>query len=147
VAGSPPAAAPPAVVAATPPAAVVEAASPPTRVVETEEIIEGEGSPPATMEPGFGEETGGAAAQPAAGEQADLVSADRPSGAPEVSVLFVAWSRVPSERVVSMRVAAGSLNVVHEGEYVEGLQVSAIHPESVDLSWTGQKFRVAVNPF
>jgi hypothetical protein len=62
-------------------------------------------------------------------------------------VLFVAWSREPAERVVSMRVAAGTLNVVHEGEYVEGLQVSAIHPESVDLSWTGQKFRVAVNPF
>ena len=72
---------------------------------------------------------------------------EAPSGAPEVSILFVAWSRSPTDRMASMRVGEGSLSVVHEGEYVEGLQVSAIHPEAVDFQWTGQKFRVAVQPF
>ena len=61
--------------------------------------------------------------------------------------MFVAWSRAPADRLVSMRVGEGAVSVVHEGEYVEGLQVSAIHPEAVDFSWTGQKFRVLVNPF
>jgi hypothetical protein len=61
--------------------------------------------------------------------------------------MFVAWSRTPASRIASMRVGAGAINVVHEGEYVEGLQVSAIHPEAVDFQWTGQHFRVPVRPF
>lgn len=77
----------------------------------------------------------------------DVVLDTPPSGAPAVSILFVAYSREPADRLVSLRVAQGSLSVVHEGEYVEGLQVSAIHPESVDFKWTGQKFRVPVHPF
>jgi hypothetical protein len=104
--------------------------------------VEGADSPPATLENGEEAAPAEAAAAPEGG-----VSDERPSGAPEVSILFVAWSHEPAERVVSMRVAAGSLSVVHEGEYVEGLQVSAIHPEAVDLSWTGQKFRVPIRPF
>lgn len=72
---------------------------------------------------------------------------EKPSGAPEVSIMFVAWSRTPAERMVSMRVGGGSLSIVHEGEYVEGLQVSAIHPEAVDFLWSSQKFRVPIRPF
>ncbi|MFN2425567.1 MAG: hypothetical protein ABR587_03870 [Candidatus Binatia bacterium] len=89
------------------------------------------------------------AAEDAASEaaQADIVYDQRPSGAPEVSILFVAWSRTPADRMASMRIGSGTLSVVHEGEYVEGLQVSAIHPEAVDFQWTGRKFRVPVRPF
>jgi hypothetical protein len=87
------------------------------------------------------------AALEASAPAADSISAERPIGAPDVSILFVAWSRMPAERMVSLRVGMGSLNIVHEGEYVEGLQVSAIHPEAVDFQWTGQKFRVPIRPF
>lgn len=72
---------------------------------------------------------------------------EKPEGAPEVFILFVAWSRKPEERLVSMRVGTGPLNVVHEGESVEGLQIATIHPESVDLVWTGRAYRVPMREF
>lgn len=72
---------------------------------------------------------------------------EKPEGAPEVFILFVAWSKKPAERLVSMRVGTGPLNVVHEGESVEGLQIATIHPESVDLVWTGRAYRVPMREF
>jgi hypothetical protein len=72
---------------------------------------------------------------------------EKPEGAPEVFLLFVAWSKKPAERLVSMRVGTGALNVVHEGESVEGLQIATIHPESVDLVWTGWACRVPMREF
>lgn len=83
------------------------------------------------------------AAVPAAGE----ISYDAPEGAPDVSILFVAWSHTPGDRLASMRIGTGSVSVVHEGEYVEGLQVATIHAESVDFQWTGHRFRIPVRAF
>ena len=83
---------------------------------------------------------------PAAPPARPLLEA-KPEGAPEVFILFVAWSKKPAERLVSMRVGTGPLNVVHEGESVEGLQIATIHPESVDLVWTGRAYRVPMREF
>lgn len=105
-------------------------------------------SPPATLEtPELADEDGFVPEEASDAPPADPVLDKRPEGAPEVSILFVAWSRTPTDRMASMRVGSGSLSVVHEGEYVEGLQVSAIHPEAVEFQWTGQRFRVPVRPF
>lgn len=70
-----------------------------------------------------------------------------PEGAPAVSIMFVAWSRTPTDRLVSMRIGSGPLSVVHEGEYVEGMLVATIHPEAVDFHWMGKKFRTPVQEF
>jgi hypothetical protein len=118
----------PAIVASAPPA------SPPTLDSPAEQAPSAEGVV-ATGE------------APSDAPQADVVLDERPADAPEVSILFVAWSRSPADRLASMRVGSGSLSVVHEGEYVEGLQVSQIHPEAVDFQWSSQKFRVPVRPF
>ena len=108
-------------------------------------------APPASVEPSAQPESpavAGDAGDVAVEEVApEAVLYEKPADAPEVSILFVAWSRTPADRMVSMRVGSGSLSVVHEGEYVEGLQISAIHPEAVDFQWTGQKFRVPIRPF
>lgn len=153
VAAAAPAPAP--VIVAPAPAPVVAAAAPAPVVVAPAPVpvaavppLPADMAVPPSPDPVVAED-GGAVAQPAdaSAEPVDDVLDEAPSGAPEVSIMFVAWSRAPSERLVSMRVGAGALSVVHEGEYVEGMQVSAIHPEAVDFEWTGQKFRVLIQPF
>lgn len=142
---TPPAAAPP----AAPPAAAPPASAP--TIVAAQPLLAKPSPPPAVatapaivIPPAVEEQPAAALAEVA---PPDAVLEGRPMGAPEISILFVAWSRTPAKRMASMRVGQGSLSVVHEGEYVEGLQVSAIHPEAVDFAWTGQKFRVPVREF
>jgi hypothetical protein len=65
-----------------------------------------------------------------------------PSGAPEVSLLFIQWSRVPEKRVASLRSAGGRLVVVHEGDLVEGMRVATIHPDAIEFVWRGSQFQV-----
>jgi len=72
---------------------------------------------------------------------------EKPPGAPEVTIFFVAWARQPGQRLVSLRVGAGALSVVRQGEFVDGLQVAVIHPEAVDFVWTGRTYRVPVRAF
>lgn len=71
----------------------------------------------------------------------------RPDGAPEVTLMFIAWSRQPGQRMASVRSGGGAIAIVHEGEFVDGLLVSTIHPEAIDFTWTGRTFRVPVRPF
>lgn len=93
---------------------------------------------------------GEAAAEPAApplppGEGAPVV--ERPAGAPEISLMFILWAQNPAQRMASVRVGTGTVTIVHEGEFVEGMQVASIRADAVDFVWTGTTFRVHVGPF
>ena len=72
---------------------------------------------------------------------------ERPAGAPEVALMFILWAKNPEQRMASMRVGTGSVTIIHEGEFIEGMQVSSIHADAVDFLWTGNTFRVHVRPF
>lgn len=155
----PPAAVTPPVVAVAPPVVAVAAkpAAPalPSPVAppaaKAPPVVVAGASPPTTLVPGENlaapEDAGEGDAPVAAPAASEVVLEEKPDGAPEVSILFVAWSKKPANRMASMRIGSGALSVVREGEYVEGLQVTGIHPESVVFRWTAQKFRVPVRPF
>jgi hypothetical protein len=76
----------------------------------------------------------------AAPESAGTVLEAPPSGAPEVSLLFIKWSRDVQGRVASLRGPGGKLLLVHEGDIVEGMRVAAIRPDGVELQWRGSNF-------
>jgi len=78
-------------------------------------------------------------AEPAAGSE---VLDTPPSGAPEVDLLFVRWSRAPEQRVASLRSDGGRLVVVHEGDLVEGMRVATIRPDAIEFVWHGSQFQV-----
>ena len=63
-----------------------------------------------------------------------------PSGAPEVSLLFIQYSRDIARRVASLRGPGGKLMLVHEGDKVEGMEVASIRPDAIQLDWNGTKF-------
>lgn len=111
------------------------------------------GAPPVALPAEPAAEQGQEADADASGEEADAqpavpsISLAKPSGAPDAVLVFIAWSRMPLQRLVSMRIGTGPLNVLHEGEYVEGLQVTTIHKDSVDFTWSSQKYRVPVKAF
>jgi hypothetical protein len=81
-----------------------------------------------------------AAAPGAPGEPAGAVLDTPPTDAPEVSLLFIRWSRVTAGRVASLRGPGGKLMLVHEGDIIEGMRVSAIRPDAVELQWRGTNF-------
>jgi hypothetical protein len=74
--------------------------------------------------------------EPAAG----TVLETPPSGSPEVSLLFIKWSRDALNRVASLRGPGGKLLLVHEGDIVEGMRVSLIRADAVELQWRGSNF-------
>jgi predicted NUDIX family NTP pyrophosphohydrolase len=63
-----------------------------------------------------------------------------PSGAPEVTLLFIQYSRNPARRVASLRVAGGKLMLVHEGDTFEGMRVATIRSDALELEWGGTRF-------
>lgn|GEM_PF-1909533 len=98
-------------------------------------------------EPGESAGVAESAVSEAAPASTETVVVERPAGAPEVSLMFVLWARNPDERMASIRVGTGSVTIIHEGQFLEGMQVSAIHSDAVDFLWTGSTFRVRVRPF
>jgi hypothetical protein len=71
---------------------------------------------------------------------AGVVLESVPTGAPEVSLLFIKWSRGVEGRVASLRGPGGKLMLVHEGDIVEGMRVSNIRADAVELQWRGTNF-------
>jgi hypothetical protein len=63
-----------------------------------------------------------------------------PSGSPEVSLLFITRSHDVQRRVASLRGPGGKLLLVHEGDVVEGMRVSLIRADAVELQWRGSNF-------
>lgn len=79
--------------------------------------------------------------------EADVLVSEKPPGAPEVVLMFILWARNPDERMASIRVGSSSITIIHEGQFLEGMQVSSIRADAVDFLWTGSTFRVHVRPF
>lgn len=77
----------------------------------------------------------------------DAIVGERPSGAPDVNLMFILWARDADQRMASVRVGSGAVTIIHEGQFLEGMQVSSIHADAVDFLWTGSRFRVRVGPF
>ncbi len=71
-----------------------------------------------------------------------------PAGSPKVDLLFIMWADAPARRLVSMRLDGGSVTIAREGDIVgSGMRVSSIRPDAVDFTWTGRRFRIAVNRY
>lgn len=80
-------------------------------------------------------------------DEIEAVVSEKPPGAPEVVLMFILWARNPDERMASVRVGSSSITIIHEGQFLEGMQVSSIHADAVDFLWTGSTFRVHVGPY
>ena len=65
---------------------------------------------------------------------------ETPSDAPEVSLLFIKWSRDLARRVASLRGPGGKLMLVHENDIIEGMRIVSIRPDAVELHWRGTNF-------
>jgi hypothetical protein len=109
--------------------APVEHALPPA-VVPGDPVQMAALTPPANTVPG------GVPGEPAAG----TVLETPPTGSPEVSLLFIKWSHDALRRVASLRGPGGKLLLVHEGDIVEGMRVSLIRADAVELQWRGSNF-------
>ncbi len=80
------------------------------------------------------------ATAPAAQVEESPVLEEPPTDAPVVALLFIRWSREPAARVASLRGSGGKLMLVHEGDIVEGMRVSEIRPDALELQWRGTRF-------
>jgi len=138
----------------TPPAAVASApaaAARPAPTASPSAAAAPAPHPAAGIAPGEAEEPQGEdtavepVSVPASSGTAAIV--ERPAGAPEITLMFILWAQAPAQRMASVRVGTGAVTIVHEGEFIEGMQVASIGADAVDFLWTGTTFRVHVGPF
>ena len=67
-----------------------------------------------------------------------------PAGAPRMRVSFLVYSSVAERRSVVLTIDGGSLTTLREGESSNGIDVVRIRPDSVELRWQGEAFRLEV---
>jgi len=71
--------------------------------------------------------------------------ASPPPDAPAVSLLFLHWTARPDRRMASVRSPGGRLIIVHEGDVipgaeVQGMHVSEIRRDGIQVEWRGNAF-------
>jgi len=65
-----------------------------------------------------------------------------PPGAPQIEVNFLAYSRMPARRTVTLTIDGTGMVTLHEGETAGDVEVARILADRVELRHGGQTFAV-----
>jgi Type II secretion system protein B len=67
-----------------------------------------------------------------------------PTGAPRVRVSFLLYSSLKERRSVALTINDQGLTTLHEGDFVEGLEIVHILPDRVEVRFQGELFTLEV---
>jgi hypothetical protein len=76
----------------------------------------------------------------------DAVSTQTPAGAPQITINFLAWSRTPDRRTVTLTIGDAGMVTLHEGESASDFEVARILPDRVHVRWGGRLYAVRATP-